>query len=51
MWGMGGDEGNWKKNNGFWEKMLQENTKNRMDTESKEHRFIWSNTAKGEYHF
>ena len=29
--------------------MLQENTKNRMDTESKEHRFIWSNTAKGEY--
>src|SRR6218665_671355 len=29
--------------------MLQENTKNRMDTESKEYRFIWSNTAKGEY--
>jgi len=23
--------------------MLQENTKNGMDTESKEHRFIWSN--------
>ena len=35
-----------KKNNGFWEKMLQENTKNKMDTDSKEHRFIWSNTAK-----
>src|SRR6218665_1065429 len=30
--------------------MLQENTKNRMDTESKEHRFIWPNTAKEEYH-
>src|SRR6218665_1450342 len=30
--------------------MLQENTKNRMDTESKERRFIWSNTAKGQYH-
>src|SRR6218665_2695537 len=29
--------------------MLQENTKNRMDTESKEHRSIWLNTAKGEY--
>src|SRR6218665_2457738 len=29
--------------------MLQENTKIRMDTESKEHRSIWSNTAKGEY--
>src|SRR6218665_1674083 len=30
--------------------MLHENTKNRMDTESKEHRFIWSNTAKGQHH-
>ena len=29
--------------------MLKEDTKNRMDTESKEHRSIWSNTAKGEY--
>ena len=29
---------------------IKPNTKNRMDTESKEHRFTWSNTAKGEYH-
>ena len=28
--------------------MLQENTKNRMDKESKEHRFIWSNTVTGQ---
>ena len=34
MWGLGGDEGNRTKNNGFLKEMLQENTKNGMDTES-----------------
>ena len=37
-------------NNGLQEEMLQEDTKNRMDTESYEHKFIQSNKTEREYH-
>ena len=34
----------------FERKCYRKISKDRMDTESKDHRFIWSITAKGEYH-